>query len=239
MRKESSTFAHAKRTAKRIMATLDGDTYPYGDGPWEMHHGGSLWHFSAAQGWRLARSRFGIEWSMQFSADPEQVRQLAREAVNHLAAYPETDPELRKLGYGDDLDRLHSISEEGHQWTTDDTSFFTDCLFNSCVPLSRVRHTGVLPKGAGVHHYPVPIVDGALAARPDFNVFVELEPGVHVAVTPLDHRGSGDGRVRVVHALAGTSIHKALLQAHASGKALILGADHPVARQAFAAQADG
>jgi hypothetical protein len=83
----------------------------------------------------------------------------------------------------------------------------------------------------------VPIIDGALAARPDFNVFVELAPGVHVAVAPLDHRGSGDGRVRVVHALPGTSVHHALLKAEASGKALILPAEHPVARKAFAAQA--
>ena len=50
-RSDSAAFVAAKTLARKIMGTLQGG--PYGPGPWQMHHGGSLWTFDG-QGWFLA-----------------------------------------------------------------------------------------------------------------------------------------------------------------------------------------
>src|SRR5947208_2019177 len=66
-RAESGAFRHAKELTKKIIATLEGKE-PYGPGPWQMHHGGSLWVLSRAAGWGLFLNTVGIEWSAQFCA---------------------------------------------------------------------------------------------------------------------------------------------------------------------------
>lgn len=40
-RSDSPWFTSAKRTAHKILAEPGPDGYPYGPGPWGMHHGGS------------------------------------------------------------------------------------------------------------------------------------------------------------------------------------------------------
>src|SRR3954465_12359471 len=81
---ESAHFKAAKRTAQEILRTMDDPDLPYGPRPvdpgpgpngsehWEMHHGGSLW-VKGPDRWLMYRARVGIEWSMQFCADPAKV----------------------------------------------------------------------------------------------------------------------------------------------------------------------
>ena len=79
-RSDSPWFTAAERTAHKILAEPGPDGFPYGQGPWEMHHGGSLWVRSAG-GWRMYLARAGIEWSLQFCADPAKVDRLRRDAL--------------------------------------------------------------------------------------------------------------------------------------------------------------
>ncbi|MFE5033832.1 DUF6424 family protein [Streptomyces sp. NPDC056683] len=77
---ESAYFRAARETAHRILAEMDNGDLPYGPRPsgaqhWEMHHGGSLW-VKGHNGWRMYRARGGIEWSMQFCAEPSKVNWL-------------------------------------------------------------------------------------------------------------------------------------------------------------------
>jgi len=78
-RTESRWFRESKVAVKKILATLGDKTYPYGPGPWQMHHGGSIWVLTDA-GWRMYLARAGIEWSMQFCADPAKIDRLRTEA---------------------------------------------------------------------------------------------------------------------------------------------------------------
>lgn len=229
-RSESRWFASAKRTAHKILAGLSPDESPYGPGPWEMHHGGSLWVLSA-DGWRMYLARAGIEWSLQFCADPAKVDRLRRDALALVQAFPGTLPELARLGYEEAEEILTAP-------VTDATTVgrYTDSLFNSCVPLIRPDHQGILPKAAGEHHYPWPAKAGDFIRYDDFRLWVDLPDGTHGAVTPLSPRGSGDGRVRLLYARHGTPEGDAVAQAQAEDKAVILPSDHDLAQQAFAAQ---
>jgi hypothetical protein len=58
----------------------------------------------------------------------------------------------------------------------------------------------VLPKGAGYHHYPKPIVDIDHFRFDDFQLFVTDADGLPAVVVPVAPRGSGDGRVRLIAA---------------------------------------
>jgi hypothetical protein len=58
----------------------------------------------------------------------------------------------------------------------------------------------VLPKGAGYHHYPKPIVDIDHFRFDDFQLFVTDADGLPAVVVPVGPRGSGDGRVRLIAA---------------------------------------
>ncbi len=84
--------------------------------------------------------------------------------------------------------------------TAEQVAEWTDSIFNASVPLPAGTHSGVLPKSAGYHHYPKPIVDIDHFRYDDFELFVTDEEGRSVAVVPLSPRGSGDGRLRVLAA---------------------------------------
>lgn len=58
-----------------------------------MHHRGSLWVRSAGS-WRMYVARAGIEWSLQFCADPAKVDRLRQDALTLVNAFPETLPAL-------------------------------------------------------------------------------------------------------------------------------------------------
>jgi len=53
-RTESPQFRAAKDTANKILKELGTTERPYGPGPYEMHHGGSLWVKTDA-GWRMVK----------------------------------------------------------------------------------------------------------------------------------------------------------------------------------------
>lgn len=229
-RSESTWFAAAKRTAHKILAELSDAELPYGPGPWEMHHGGSLW-VRGASGWRMYLARAGIEWSMQFCAEPAKVDRLRRDALALVQAFPDTLPALDDLGYEEAREILTTPVTDA-----DTVARYTDSLFNSCIPLTKPDHQGVLPKAAGEHHYPWPAKSGDFIRYDDFQLWVTLPDGSHGAVTPLAARGSGDGRVRLLYARHGTPEGDAVTRAQRQHKAVILPADHPLARKAFAHQ---
>lgn len=127
-RAESHWFSASKRAVKKILATLDKSTYPYGPEPWQMHHGGSIWVLTDA-GWRMYLARAGIEWSMQFCADPAKIDRLRQEARALVEAFPRTIPALEELGYTDAKAILEDTISDA-----DGVGRYTDSLFNSCVP---------------------------------------------------------------------------------------------------------
>jgi hypothetical protein len=103
----------------------------------------------------------------------------------------------------------------------------------------------VLPKGAGYHHYPKPIVDIDHIRFDDFRLFVTDTDGLPAVVVPLHARGQGDGRVRLLAAhpdsayvarLVRPAARGALLAASAPGATAVLPADDLLALQAFARQ---
>jgi hypothetical protein len=230
MRKDSSWFTAAKRAARKILADPGPGGLPYGHGPWEMHHGGSLW-VRNAEGWRMYLARAGIEWSMQFCADPAKVDRLRQDALILVRAFPDTLAAMAKLGYDEAEEILSTPITDAHL-----VERYTDSLFNSCVPLTREDHQGILPKAAGEHHYPWPAKAGDFIRYDDFELWVTLPDGTHGAVTPLSPRGSGDGRVRLIYARHGTPEGDAVARAQRQHKAVVLPREHPVAREAYARQ---
>ena len=229
-RADSPWFTAAKRTARKILATRGPDGLPYGPGPWEMHHGGSLW-VCTGDSWRMYLARAGIEWSMQFCADPAKVDRLRQDALALVQAFPDTLPALTKLGYREAEEMLTTPVTDAQT-----VERYTDSLFNSCVPLGRPDHQGILPKAAGEHHYPWPAKAGDFIRYEDFQLWVTLPDGTHGAVTPLSPRGSGDGRVRLIYARHGTPEGDALVRAQRQRKAVILPPENPVAQEAYARQ---
>lgn len=230
-RTESPWFAAAKRTAHKILADPGSDGLPYGSGPWEMHHGGSLW-VRSTNGWRMYLARAGIEWSTQFCAEPAKVDRLRQDALTLVSAFPSTLPALAELGY-------HGAEQILNEEITDadGVARYTDSLFNSCVPLTKNDHQGILPTAAGEHHYPWPVKSADFFRRDDFQLWVTLPDGTHGAVTPLAPPGSGDGRVRLIYARHGTPQGDAVATAQRQHKAVVLPPEHALAQQAYARQA--
>jgi uncharacterized protein DUF6424 len=231
-RTDSPTFVAARTFAQKIMATLHGA--PFGPGPWQMHHGGSLWTFDD-QGWFLVLNTLGSEWSAQFCADPAKMDLVRLNAVRHYAGFPKTIPQMVSMGYKNAATILSTPLK-----TADDVARWVDSIFNSCVPLAAPVHVGEVSTSAphgGYHHYPKPIADIQFFKHDDFNLWV-TDPGSGqiAAVLPASPRGSGDARVEVAYAPIGTALHQAHLEAHAAGKRLLLAADSPLAREAFARQ---
>ncbi|MEU6273011.1 DUF6424 family protein [Streptomyces populi] len=232
---ESTFFQAAKKVAHKILAEMHEDDLPYGPRPtgtehWEMHHGGSLW-VKGAGGWRMYRARVGIEWSMQFCADPAKVDRLRREAAELVDAFPDTLPALAQLGYKDAERLLRTPITDA-----DGVEQWTDSLFNACVPMGRGNHQGVLPKVPGEHHYPWPVKGADFVRYDDFQLWVTLPDGTHGAVAPVDRRGSGDGHVRLMHAPEGSPAGEALVKAQDLAKMAVFPADSTVALEAFQQQ---
>jgi hypothetical protein len=241
-RSDSKEFKTAKKVAKKILASSNGqgvlapdffteDPLPQANMQIQMHHGGSIWLYDE-NGWFIVKNLAGIEWSSQFCADPAKVEVLRQTVVRLIARFPDTITKLKELGY-DDIETVVNTPIT----TADDVARWTDSIFNACVPLPAVRHTGVLPGGDGVHHYPTPITDIDLIKRADFQLFV-VDPEEHqeVAVVPRGVRGSGIGSVSVIHAEPGTRLHAAKANAKARGEDLVLPSDHPIAKAAFELQ---
>jgi hypothetical protein len=231
-RQDSPEYVAARRQMNEIASQATG--LIYGPGPFQDHHGGALW-LKDAQGWFMVRNLAGIEWSAQWCGDPAKVdllRQNAKRLYDLLA--PEVKQELDPDGL---LDTPISDAAGIAKWT--------DSIFNAGVPLHPTFHTGVLPKGgvqdaetadpepAGVHHYPTPVVDIQLFKRDDFQLWVTDGEGNPAAVAPLAERGSGDGRVHVLYATPGSQLAAQKRAAEQAGQPLILGAEHPLAIQAF------
>ncbi|MGW7378364.1 DUF6424 family protein [Streptomyces sp. NPDC054794] len=232
---ESSFFRAAKKTVHEILRPMSDEELPYGprppgEHPWEMHHGGSLW-VKGPSGWLMFRARVGIEWSMQFCAEPAKVDRLRREAAELVAAFPLTLPALRQLGYEEAEDLLRKPIEDA-----DGVEAWTDSLFNACVPMSRGNHQGILPDVPGEHHYPWPVKGADFVRFDDFQLWVTLPDGTHGAVAPVDRRGSGDGHVRLTFVPEGSAAAQTLARAQDLGLMAVLPPNSSAARQAFSRQ---
>jgi hypothetical protein len=220
----------SKKLADQIAQQAGGVDF-WGTGAIQMHHGGSLYLLDDT-GWFIVKNIAGIEWSAQFCADPAKVELLRQNAVRVYAAYPKTIPAMTALGY-------HAAEQVLTTPITDadGIALWVDSIFNSCVPIPDVRHTGVLPTGGGVHHYPTPITDIDLVKHDDFVLWVtDPQSGQPAAVVPTAPRGQGVSTVQVVYATPGTQLGDQLTAAHAGGQTLNLPGDHPLARAAFAHQ---
>ncbi|MGW7528507.1 DUF6424 family protein [Streptomyces sp. NPDC054783] len=239
---ESEQFRAAKETAHKILSQMNDADLPYGPRPvdpgpepngsehWEMHHGGSLW-VKGADHWLMFRARVGIEWSMQFCADPTKVDRLRQEAAELIAAFPHTLPALTQLGYERAEELLRTPIKDA-----DGVEAWTDSLFNSCVPLSHGNHQGILPEVPGEHHYPWPVKGADFVRYDDFKLWVTLPDGTHGAVAPVDRRGSGDGKVRLTFVPEGSEAAPSIAAAQDHGLMAVLPADSDVAMQAFERQ---
>jgi Family of unknown function (DUF6424) len=228
-RTDSPSFVAARSFAHRIMATL-GNDLPYGPGPWQMHHGGSLWTFDD-QGWFLVLSTLGSEWSAQWCADPAKMDLVRRHALRHYAGFPRTIPQMTAMGYPQGEQVLNTPITDPRT-----LGVYVDSIFNSCVPLAGIVHTGIVTAKAafgGIHHYPKPITDIQFFKRDDFVLWVTDAQGHPAAVTPMAPRGSGDGRVQVVLSTEGSALHAQQTEAESRGQQLILPPDHPLAAPAF------
>ncbi len=87
-----------------------------------------------------------------------------------------------------------------------------------------------------MHHYPTPIADIQLFKYDDFQLWVTDGEGNPAAVAPVGKRGSGDARVHVIYATPGSQLEQQKQAAERASTPLILGPDHPMARQAFVNQ---
>lgn len=221
-RSDSPEYVRSRATMNSM--ARDVQALLYGQPPYEDHHGGGLW-LKDAQGWFLVRNLAGMEWSSQFCADPVKVDQLRQNAQRLYAAFPDAAAEL---GIQQLLNTPITDAAGIAQWA--------DSICNASVPLPTEAHTGVLPKGGGVHHYPSPITEIAFFKHDDFILWVTDAQGNPAAVAPVGARGSGDGRVHVLYATAGSDLAGKLTQADSQNQPLVLGADHPLAQQAFAEQ---
>ncbi|WP_377268038.1 DUF6424 family protein [Peterkaempfera sp. SMS 1(5)a] len=221
-RQDSPEYQQSRLRMHQILDTLQRPFY--GTGHVEDHHGGGLW-FKDAEGWFLVRNLVGIEWSAQFCADPAKVDLLRQNARRLYAAFPGT---VEELGIRDLLDTPITDAAGVARWT--------DSICNASVPLPHPVHSGELPAGGGVHHYPGPVAEITFFKRDDFVLWVTDQDGHPVAVAPVDRRGSGDGRAQVLYASPASPLYGRLSEAQAGGDVLVLPADDPVAEAAFARQ---
>jgi len=226
-RKDSPTYARSRKTLKSISGAIES-WYFAGD-DYQDHHGGGLWVHDD-KGWFFVRNLVGIEWSGQFCADPKKVDVLRRNAARLYAGFPTSFVEFKKLGV--DLKALldKAITD------ADGVAEWTDSICNASVPLPQPLHTGSVPKGGGVHNYPTPVTDIDRFRFDDFQLWVTDKQGQPAAVVPVGARGSGDSRIRVLHATPGTKLHKAHMAADKKGQSLELPGDDPMAKQAFKKQ---
>ena len=219
-RSDSLEYQHSRAELRH----LTGDGTYYGPPPIQDHHGGGLWLKDSA-GWFFVRNLAGIEWSAQFCANPAKVDELRQNAARLYALFPSA---VAQLGIEELLATPITDAAGVAKWT--------DSICNASIPLSATLHCGVMPHGAGVHHYPTPITDIETFKYDDFNLFVTDEAGHQVAVVPVGPRGSGDRRVQVLWANVGSRVHAMHMRAQADGGALILDEEDELSKLAFARQ---
>lgn len=229
-REESPGFRASKTLAKKILATLGITGRFYGTESIQMHHGGSLWLLDD-EGWFMVQNEAGIEWSAQFCADPAKCDQLRKNALRLYKGFPKSIPGMVKLGYKNAQKILETPITDAAGIAT-----WVDSIFNSCVALPAVRHTGVLPTGGGRHHYPTPITDIDLVKHDDYVLWVTDPEGKPAAVVPVAKRGAGVEKVELLYASPGSALEKKQLAAQAKGRPLTFGRTAPVTKQAFALQ---
>jgi hypothetical protein len=217
-RTDSTAYVKARKRMNELAKALKD--FFYGDAPYEDHHGGGMW-LKDEHGWFLVRNIAGIEWSAQFCADPKKVDQLRVNAQRLYARFPEA---VKELGIADLL-ATPITDAEG-------VAAFTDSICNASVPLPKPTHTGTLPKHAGIHHYPTPVAEIALFKYDDFNLWVTDNEGNLAAVAPVDHRGTGDGRVRLLYADPASVPRKD----RRAKSAPVLDAKHTLSEKAFGDQ---
>lgn len=252
-RSDSAAYRHSRALMQKLVQTtpdwmLAGEDY-------QDHHGGSVW-VKDDTGWMCLQLPLGIEWSAQFCADPAKVDRLRQYAARIVARFPDTLLGYEALGYTDAQTVLETPITDAA-----DIAAWTDSIFNAGLPLPAATHTGVLPKAAGYHHYPKPIVDIDHFRRDDFQLFVTDKDGLPAAVVPVKPYGEGDGRVRLLAAHPDSTYAARLLQRQrASSRPVaaigsptedtslkpgaiaadddgdLLAADDPLARQAYQRQ---
>lgn len=164
-------------------------------------------------------------------ADPVKIDELRANAERIYAGFPGSEAALTALGYPD-THLLHTPITEAAG-----VGRWTDSIFNSCVPLNQHYHIGFAASGfIGEHNDPKPITDIQHFKVDSFQFLVNDPGGGHAAVVPVAPPGSGNAQVEVVHTSADHPLHAQRLAAHAAGKRLILSADDPIAKAAFAQQ---
>jgi hypothetical protein len=220
-REDSREYVKSRALMNKIAAQLPEWFYPAQK--YQDHHGGGLW-VKDAQGWLCVQQPLGIEWSAQFCADPVKVDRLRAYANRVVSAFPDTLFGYQELGYTAGAQLLATKITDAAT-----VSKWIDSIFNASVPLPADGHTGVLPKGAGYHHYPKPIVDINYVRYDDYKLFVTDADGLPAVVVPVAPRGSGDGRVRLL-AVSPESEYAALLDAPTHPDDDV----HPTADDAFA-----
>ena len=230
-RADSPAFIAARTTLHKILA--ETGTFFYGTGKIQAHHGGSIWVHDGKT-WRMFQNLAGIEWSGQFCADPGRVDLLRQNAKALVDRFPDTIPNLKRLGY-DAEPILNTQITDGIG-----ISRFVDSLFNACVPLPQPVHTGTISaindRSAGKHNYPAPNDDTVFYCRTDFHPFVyDPKAKATVQVAPVSHDPT-DLRARVVGVDKSHPLAKKKAAASAANKALILAANDPISRAAFASQ---
>ena len=223
-RSESKTYVRSRAALVSISKAVN-DWY-FGGGPYQDHHGGGLWVHDG-DGWFFLRNLVGIEWSGQFCADPAKIDALRRNAARLYARFPESFKAFSDLGIDLKalLDKPIADAAGVAEWT--------DSICNASVPLPQPFHTGTVPKGGGVHHYPTPVTDIDRFRRDDFTLWVTDAEGQPAAVVPRAPLGSADRSVRVVHSTPGTALHRRHSASEAKGQHHELAASHPMARAAF------
>jgi Family of unknown function (DUF6424) len=213
------------RSRKKMNAFAEGiSPFFYGDPDYEDHHGGGLW-LKDEDGWFLIRNVAGIEWSAQFCADPAKVDQLRINARRLYAMFPDA---VEELGIRDLLDTPIVDAAGVEAWT--------DSICNASVPLPEGVHRGVLPRAGGIHHYPAPVAEIAFFKYDDFELWVSDSDGNEVAVVPVAARGSGDGRVQVLHVRTPDPPGPTALPDWGASTGNVLDAQSKIAEQAFGEQ---
>jgi uncharacterized protein DUF6424 len=239
-RKDSDLYKRSRPLLTKIADTTTQDGsgvgWYYGDGPWEDHHGGGLWAYGS-KGWFFAKNYAGMEWASQFCANPAKVECLRQNALRFYEGFPNTEKQVLAIDpqypFAKVLNNPIKNAADIEQWT--------DSIFNASVPLPKPRHTGVLAKGHGVHHYPTPVWDIELFKYDDFELWVTDDQSQPVAVVPVHPRGADPstpnyGKVAVTYATPGTALHQRLAKAWSHGNTLIADARHKFAKAAFRKQ---
>jgi hypothetical protein len=110
-----------------------------------------------------------------------------------VAAFPATLDAYEALGYKAARKLLDTKIRTASQ-----VAAWTDGIFNASIPVPRSAHTGVLPTGAGYHHYPKPIIDINHFKRDDYHLFV-TDRGFPAVVVPVSKRKKDGVRLLAAH----------------------------------------